>query len=67
MMATEGWKYFSIQDLNELFSIMVKEYPPVEIVEKVYVPPPPVKKEEPKKVTPKVMEKEKAPAKPAVL
>ena len=46
---------------------MVKDYPPVEIVEKVYVPPPPVKKEEPKKVTPRVVEKEKAPAKPAVL
>lgn len=28
MMAQEGWKYFSLQDLNELFSIFVKDYPP---------------------------------------
>ena len=39
MLATEGWKYFSVRNLNELFSIMVKDHPPIDIEEEVKEPP----------------------------
>ena len=44
MLATEGWKYFSVKNLNELFSIILKDNPPIDIEEEE---PPVVKQEEP--------------------
>ena len=39
MLATDGWKYFSVANLNELFSIMVKDHPPIDIEDEVKEPP----------------------------
>ena len=44
MLATEGWKYFSVKNLNELFSIILKDNPPIDIEEEEL---PVVKQEEP--------------------
>ena len=47
-MTREGWKYFSVKNLNELFSIFAKEHPPVEIVEQPpVVAAPPVEEKKP--------------------
>ena len=46
MLATEGWKYFSVKNLNELFSIILKDNPPIDIEDEVQEPPV-VKQEEP--------------------
>ena len=71
MLATDGWKYFSVQNLNELFSIIVKDHPPLDEVEE----PPAAKPEEKPKEEIKVYAKkatqpkteEKKAAKPKVL
>ena len=33
ILATEGWKYFQIKDLNQLFSIMLERHGVVEVTE----------------------------------
>jgi len=46
MLATEGWKYFSVHNLNELFALMVKDHPPIDIESQIKEPPV-IKPEEP--------------------
>ena len=36
MLAQDGWKYFTIKNLNELFSIMLERHGTQDIVEEVF-------------------------------